>query len=200
MSILSDWQIIERCEKQAMIVPFERGSVKTLLTSKGVQKILSYGVSSYGYDIVLSPKDLKIFTNVNSILVDPRNVDPKVYITPDLREDKDGLSYAILPPNSMMLGHTREWFDIPRDILATCLGKSTLARVGVSLLVTPLEPEWAGNLVVEIVNHTNSPVKIYPDQGIGQLTFTRTDSLCSVSYKDRGGKYHGQSGTQDAKV
>lgn len=110
-----------------MITPFEKSSVKTRETSTGVQKILSYGVSSYGYDIVLSPKDLKIFTNVNSIVVDPRNVDPKVYMCPEMYKDANHIEYVILPPNSMMLGHTREWFNIPRDVLATCLGKSTYA-------------------------------------------------------------------------
>ncbi len=183
-----------------MIEPFVKESVKTMETDQGTQRILSYGLSSYGYDIRLAKEDLKVFTNINSAIVDPRKVDPTCYTAPLLRVDEDGLEYVLQPPNSLMLGHTMEWFNIPRDILATCLGKSTYARVGVSLIVTPLEPEWSGNLVVEIVNHTNSPVKIYPGQGIGQLTFHKASSTCLVSYGDRGGKYQGQSGTTDAKV
>lgn len=183
-----------------MISPFVADSIKVLETDKGPQRILSYGTSSYGYDMVLSKVDLKIFTNINSTIVDPRNVDPRCYTAPELRTDDDGLLYVIQPPNSIMLGHTREWFNIPRNILATCLGKSTYARVGVSLIVTPLEPEWSGNLVVEIVNHTSSPVKIYPEQGIGQLTFMQAAVVCETSYADRGGKYQSQTGTTDAKV
>lgn len=200
MSILADHQIIERCELYGMITPFERESVKTLETEKGVQRILSYGVSSYGYDIVLSPHDLKLFTNHNSILADARNLNEDVYTTPKLYKDEDGLEYVVLPPNSMMLGHTREYFKIPRDLLVTCLGKSTYARVGVYPLVTPLEPTWEGNLVLEVVNSTNTPAKLYVNQGVAQLIFNRTDDECLVSYKDRGGKYDKQVGTQNPIV
>lgn len=198
MSLLADHQIIKLCEEQQMISPFLRESVKTMETHKGVQRILSGGVSSYGYDITLSSDDLKVFVNTNAVLVDPRKVDREAYVQPILKIDEDGLKYVVQPPNSVMLGHTREYFKMPRDVLATCLGKSTYARVGVSLLVTPLEPEWEGVLVVEIVNSTSSAVKIYVDQGIGQLLFFRAEELCSVSYKDRGGKYQGQKTTQDA--
>jgi dCTP deaminase len=200
MSILADFQIIERCEKEEMIVPFERKSIKVMQTFKGPQKILSYGVSSYGYDIVLDRKELKLFTNLNGVLSDARKLNVDVYTEPKLCVDEDGLSYVVLPPNSMMLGHTREYFKIPRDILVTCLGKSTYARVGIFPLVTPLEPTWEGNLVVEIVNSTNTHAKIYVDQGIAQLLFNRTDALCTVSYKDRGGKYDRQRGTQNPMV
>lgn len=200
MSILADWQIIERCEKEEMIAPFERESIKTMMTDKGVQRILSYGVSSYGYDIVLSPRDLKLFTNHNSILADARKLNADVYTTPKLFVDDDGLEYVVLPPNSMMLGHTREYFKIPRDLIVTCLGKSTYARVGVFPLVTPLEPTWEGNLVVEIVNSTTTPAKLYVNQGVAQLIFNRTDAECTVSYKDRGGKYDKQVGTQNPLV
>lgn len=191
---------VEHMWTAPMIKPFVGESIKTTITEKGLQKILSYGLSSYGYDIRLAREDLKLFTNLHSTIVDPRNIDPKCYTAPEIRVDEDGLEYVLQPPNSLMLGHTVEWFNIPRDILATCLGKSTYARVGVSLIVTPLEPQWSGQLVVEIVNHTNSPVKIYPNQGIGQLTFNRSAVNCKVSYGDRGGKYQGQSGTTDAKV
>jgi dCTP deaminase len=200
MGILADWQIVERCEQEQMIVPFLKESVKTLDTNKGVQRILSMGVSSYGYDITLVRKDLKIFTNLNGTIINPRKMDEKAYLPPELLLDEDGLYYVVLPPNSVMLGHTLEYFKIPRDILGECLAKSTYARAGISLLVTPLEPEWEGQLVVEIVNHTTSHVMIYVDQGIGQLLFHKGDAVCETSYKDRKGKYQGQTGTQDAKV
>lgn len=199
MSILADWQILELCEKEQMIAPFERQSIKTLETAKGVQRIMSYGVSSYGYDIVLHPEELKIFSNHSGKIIDPRKIDPENYYEPVLKQDEDGLDYVVLPPNSVMLGHTREYFKMPRNVLGECLGKSTYARACISLLVTPLEPGWEGFLVVEIVNHTNSSVKIYPNQGIGQLLFHRAEP-CNVSYADRGGKYQGQRGTQDALV
>jgi dCTP deaminase len=200
MGLLADWQIIERCEQQQMIEPFHRRSVKTLETEKGTQRILSKGVSSYGYDIVLNKDDLKIFTNMTGKIVNPRKMDKCNYQTPELLTDEDGLQYVVLPPNSVMLGHTVEYFKIPRDILGECLAKSTYARAGISLLVTPLEPEWEGVLVVEIVNHTTSHVMIFVDQGIGQLLFHKGDATCTTSYKDRGGKYQGQTGTQDALV
>lgn len=165
------------------------------------QRIISYGVSSYGYDCRLSSRDLKIFSDINSTIIDPMNVDPASYAAPQLHTDDDtGYTYFIQPPKSVSLGHTVEWFDISRDILVACMGKSTYARVGVSVIVTPLEPEWDGNLVLEIVNNTTSPVKIYVDQGIAQLVFHVGDQVCDISYKDRGGKYMGQKGTQDAIV
>lgn len=197
MSLLADWQIVELCKTQEMIVPFETKSVKTLENEKGIHKILSYGVSSYGYDIVLAPEELKIFSSDSNKVIDPREVDENDYYTPEILIGEDGLAYAVLPPNSTMLGHTREYFKMPRNVLGQCLGKSTYARACVSLLVTPLEPGWEGVLVVEIVNHANAPVKIYTDQGIGQLLFHKAEN-CEVSYADRGGKYQGQRGTQDA--
>ena len=200
MSVLADWQILDLCDQEQMITPFERESVKTLQTEKGLQRILSYGLSSYGYDMTLSEEKLKVFTNLNGLLIDPRKIDPEVYTQPKLMVDEDGLKYVVLPANSGMLGHTVEWFRMPRKILGICLGKSTYVRAMVSILVTPLEPEWAGNLVVEIVNHSSSPVKIYPNQGIGQIVFHNADGTCDVSYADRKGKYQNQTGTQDAKV
>ena len=123
-----------------MIKPFVKDSVKTMVTEHGTQRILSYGLSSYGYDIRLAREELKVFTNLHSAIVDPRKINPQCYTAPEIRVDEDGLEYVLQPPNSLMLGHTMEWFNIPRDILATCLGKSTYARVGVSLIVTPLLP------------------------------------------------------------
>lgn len=207
MSILADHEIIARCEQEQLITPFERTSVKTVETSKGIQRILSYGVSSYGYDMRLANKDLKVFTNLNGLLVDPRKMDPQVYTEPKLQIDADGLEYVVLPPNSGMLGHTVERFKISRDLLGVCMAKSTYVRAMISILVTPLEPEWEGVLVVEIVNHCDSPVKIYTNQGIGQIVFHKHElsgpfspGHCEVSYADRDGKYMGQELTQDAMV
>lgn len=200
MSILNDRAIIARSDAsrpKPMITPFVAMSAK--LDERG-NRLISYGVSSYGYDMRLSPHELKVFTNLNSKVVDPRKMDPDCYSAPQLLTDENGLLYVLQPPNSTMLGHTVEYFHIPRDIFATVTGKSTYARASVGLICTPLEPEWEGNLVVEIVNYTNSPAKIYPNQGIGQLCFFRAEHECAVSYADRGGKYQGQTGTQDAKV
>jgi len=206
MSLLPDWKIRQLCHTQfnskPMIEPFVETSVKKVFIGENATPvgILSYGLSSAGYDIRLSPNDLKIFTNTHAKLVDPRKVDPESYIQPKLLVDEDGLDYVILPPNTVMLGHTLEWFNIPRNLMAICMAKSTLARVGVQILVTPLEPEWSGRLVVEISSNIPSPVKIYPNQGIGQLIFFETSGVCEVSYADRGGKYQNQTGTQDAIV
>lgn len=179
-----------------MIMPFHAELIRQV---EG-RRVISYGVSSYGYDIRLAAEELKVFTNLHSIEVDPRNVDPQAYTTPRTLLAPDGAQYVLQPPNSIMLGHTVENFCIPRDVLGQCLGKSTYARVGVSLIVTPLEPGWEGQLVVEIVNNTNSPVRIYIDQGIGQLNFFKGDRPCDVSYADRGGKYQNQAGTTDSRV
>lgn len=207
MSLFPDWKIRQLCDPKLnakpMISPFVGTSVKKIEVDPLVGKmagILSYGLSSAGYDIRLSSEDLKVFTNANGKLVDPRKIDPDSYMKPKLLVDEEGLDYVILPPNTVMLGHTVEWFNIPRDVLAICMAKSTYARCGVSLLCTPLECEWSGKLVVEISSTIPAPVKIYPNQGIGQLLFFETNGVCEVSYADRGGKYQNQTGTQDAIV
>lgn len=148
MSVLSDSEINGRCMGATpMISPFIGKSVKTKYTEKGTQKILSYGLSSYGYDIRLAREELKVFTNLHSTIVDPRKVDPQCYTTPEIRWDEDGLEYVLQPPNSLMLGHTIEWFNIPRDILATCLGKSTYARC------------FTGDTKIALVNGTSLSFK-----------------------------------------
>ncbi len=199
MSVLADNQIaaLSLNSERPMITPFIDHLVKESL---GGQRLISYGLSSYGYDVRLAADDLKLFTNLNSVVVDPRRMDPSCYTELLMRHDEDGLPYVLQPPNSLMLGHTLEYFRIPCDVLVQCLGKSTMARAGSSVIATPLEPGWEGQLVLEIVNHTNSPIKIYPGQGIAQLVFHQGAAKCAVSYADRGGKYQGQTGTQDAKV
>lgn len=212
MTILADWQIRDLCNNQEMISPFEPTCVSKVTVDRYKEAgrigrveqeevgILSYGLSSYGYDIRLSRKDLKVFKNDPSQIIDPRRLSERNYFVPDIFTEADGLEYIILPPNSGMLGHTPEYFKMPRDILAICMSKSTYVRSLVSILVTPLEPSWEGQLVVEIVNHTGSQVMIYLDQGIGQLVFHNAAQQCETSYADRKGKYQGQTGTQDAKV
>lgn len=150
------------------------------------EKIISYGTSSYGYDIRCAD-EFKIFTNVNSAVVDPKNFDDKSFV--DFKGD-----CCIIPPNSFALARTMEYFRIPRDVLTICLGKSTYARCGIVVNVTPFEPEWEGYVTLEFSNTTPLPAKIYAGEGCAQVLFFQGDEPCEVSYKDRGGKYQGQTG------
>lgn len=191
-----------------MITPFKSHLVRkqkyrTPLMEDGEReerRVISYGLSSFGYDVSLSVDQLKLFTNLHSELIDPRNMSDKCFVDATIRTDSDGCQFAILPPNSYLLGYTVETFAIPRDVLVVCLGKSTYARAGIAVNVTPIEPEFEGTVVIEIANQTNLPAKIYVDQGIAQFLFLQSDEACGVSYKDRGGKYQGQRGTVHAKV
>ena len=181
MSIKSDkW--IRRMAAKGMIEPFEAGQVKEL---QG-RKIVSYGTSSYGYDIRCST-DFKIFTNVNSTIVDPKGFDEKNFV--DFRGE-----VCVIPPNSFALARTVEYFRIPRSVLTICLGKSTYARCGIITNVTPFEPEWEGYVTLEISNTTPLPAKIYANEGIAQVLFFESDEACETSYADRQGKYQGQQG------
>ncbi|MNF61233.1 Deoxycytidine triphosphate deaminase [compost metagenome] len=165
------------------------------------QRIPSYGVSSYGYDIRLAEKDIKIFSNINSPNMDPMDVGEECYVQAEIRLcPKTGLRYYLQPPNSLALAHTAEIFNISRDMLVGCFGKSTYARVGLVPMITILEPEWSGQLVLELANQTNSPVKVYIDCGIAQLVFWKASEVCRVSYADRGGKYMHQRGTVGAII
>jgi dCTP deaminase len=166
-----------------MISPFEYGQVR----EADGQKIISYGTSSYGYDARVAD-EYKVFTNINSTLVDPKNFDEKSFV------DVSGKGYCIIPPNSFALGRTLERFKIPRSVLTICLGKSTYARVGLIVNVTPLEPEWEGFVTLEFSNTTPLPVKIYSNEGICQFLFFESDEVCATSYRDRGGKYQNQVG------
>lgn len=153
------------------------------------ERVISYGPSSYGYDVRCG-SEFKVFTNVNTVIVDPKNFDDKCYVTKD--GSKDG--YVIIPPNGFALAHTVEYFRVPRNVLVVCLGKSTYARCGIIVNVTPLEPEWEGQVVLEFSNTTNLPAKVYVNEGCAQFLFLESDEECEVSYKDRGGKYMGQTG------
>lgn len=149
-------------------------------------KLISYGTSSYGYDVRCAD-EFKIFTNINSSVIDPKNFDPDCFV--DFKGD-----VCIIPPNSFVLARTVEYFRIPRNVLTVCLGKSTYARCGIIVNVTPLEPEWEGHVTLEFSNTTNLPAKIYANEGVAQMLFFESDEECETSYADRGGKYMGQTG------
>lgn len=181
MAIKSDrW--IRRMAADGMISPFEPQQVRQ---HQG-NKVISYGTSSYGYDVRCA-NEFKIFTNINSAIVDPKNFDRNSFV--DLRAE-----VCIIPPNSFVLAHTVEYFKIPRKVLTICVGKSTYARCGIIVNVTPLEPEWEGHVTLEFSNTTNLPAKIYANEGVAQMLFLESDELCETSYADRGGKYQGQTG------
>ena len=182
MSIKSDNWIIEQAEKNQLIKPFEKEQIREVDN----KKVISYGVSSYGYDVRCA-NEFKIFTNTFSSVVDPKNFDEKSFV-----DIKDNI--CIIPPNSFALARTVEYFKIPRSILTLCLGKSTYARCGIIVNVTPLEPEWEGHVTLEFSNTTNLPAKIYANEGVAQMLFFESDQVCKTSYKDRGGKYQGQTG------
>ena len=182
MSIKSDGWIRRTAGESGMIEPFEAGQI----SSMGVDRIISYGTSSYGYDIRCSD-EFKIFTNINSAVVDPKDFDESSFV--DYQGD-----VCIIPPNSFALARTIEYFRIPRNVLTICLGKSTYARCGIIVNVTPLEPEWEGYVTLEFSNTTPLPAKIYANEGVAQVIFFEADEPCEVSYKDRRGKYQGQTG------
>ena len=188
MTIKSDKWIRRMAQSHGMIEPFEPRQVKT--NSSGA--IVSYGTSSYGYDVRCS-NEFKIFTNINAAIVDPKNFAANSFV--DFRGD-----VCIIPPNSFALARTVEYFRIPRNVLTLCLGKSTYARCGVIVNVTPLEPEWEGHVTLEFSNTTPLPARIYANEGVAQVIFLESDEVCETSYKDRGGKYQGQQGVTLPKI
>lgn len=182
MSIKSDRWIRRMAKEHQMISPFEPGQVR----SENDQRIVSYGTSSYGYDVRCST-EFKVFTNIYSSVVDPKQFDEKSFINVDA-------DVCVIPPNSFVLARTVEYFIIPRNVLTICLGKSTYARCGIIVNVTPLEPEWEGHVTLEFSNTTNLPARIYANEGVAQMLFLESDEVCETSYADRGGKYQGQTG------
>lgn len=184
MSIKADSWIREQALKNQMISPFVECQKR--------EGIVSYGLSSYGYDARVAP-EFKIFTNVNSVIVDPKNFSMNSFVEKDT-------DVCIIPPNSFVLGRTVEYFKIPRDVLVICLGKSTYARCGIIVNVTPLEPEWEGHVTLEFSNTTPLPAKIYANEGVCQFLFFQSDTVCDVSYKDRKGKYMEQTGVTLPKI
>jgi dCTP deaminase len=178
MSIKPDTWITRMARDHQMIEPFVDDQVR--------QGVISYGVSSYGYDVRVGD-EFKVFTNVYNTVVDPKSFDPKSFV--DIKAD-----VCIIPPNSFALASTIEYFRIPRDVLTVCLGKSTYARCGIIVNVTPFEPEWEGHVTIEISNTTPLPAKIYANEGIAQVLFFQSDEPCAKSYKDKKGKYQAQRG------
>src|SRR6201989_2678796 len=178
MAIKSDRWIREQATKQQMIHPFSEKQVR--------EGVISYGLSSYGYDLRVSD-EFKIFTNVNSAIIDPKKFDERSFVTVQAES-------VIVPPNSFALARSVEYFRIPRDVLTICVGKSTYARCGIITNVTPFEPEWEGYVTLEISNTTPLPAKIYANEGIAQVLFFKGDEPPEVSYRDKQGKYQGQKG------
>jgi len=176
--IKSDRWIRRMAQEHDMINPYSEKQVS--------QGVISYGVSSYGYDLRVAD-EFKIFTNVNSTIVDPKKFDERSFVTVNA-------DVAIIPPNSFALARSVEYFKIPRDVLTICVGKSTYARCGIIVNVTPFEPEWEGFVTLEISNTTPLPAKIYANEGMCQILFFQSDEVCETSYKDRKGKYQAQKG------
>jgi len=183
MSVCSDQWIRQMAKEKGMIEPFVDGQVRT---AEDGRKLISYGLSSYGYDLRVSD-EFKVFTNVFNTMVDPKNFDEKSFV--NIQTD-----VCIVPPNSFALARSVEYFRIPRDVLTICVGKSTYARCGIIVNVTPFEPEWEGHVTLEISNTTPLPARIYAGEGLAQVVFFQASSPCETSYKDRGGKYQGQTG------
>jgi dCTP deaminase len=184
MGIMPDSWIRDMAQNKGMIEPFVEAQKR--------EGVISYGVSSYGYDARVS-EEFKIFTNVDSAIVDPKAFDQKGFV------DRPG-AVCVIPPNSFALARTVEYFRIPRDILVVCLGKSTYARCGIIVNVTPLEPEWEGHVTLEFSNTTPLPAKIYANEGACQFLFLRGNEPCQISYADRSGKYMGQQGVTLPKL
>ncbi len=182
MAIKSDRWIRRMAEEQGMIEPFSPQQVRQ---AEG-HPIISYGLSSYGYDIRCAG-EFKVFTNVRSAIVDPKNFSEDSFV--EFAGDT-----CVIPPNSFALARTVEYFRIPRNVLTICLGKSTYARCGIIVNVTPFEPEWEGYVTLEFSNTTPLPAKIYANEGVAQVLFFESDEVCEVSYADRKGKYQGQHG------
>ena len=178
MAIKNDRWIRSMATEEGMIEPFEASQMR--------DGCISYGLSSYGYDIRVAP-EFKVFTNVHNVVVDPKDFDERSFV--DVHADE-----CIIPPNSFALARTEEYFRVPRDVLVLCVGKSTYARCGIIVNVTPLEPGWEGYLTLEISNTTPLPAKIYAGEGIAQLVFFQGDEVPEISYADRAGKYQGQQG------
>ncbi|MDP1964387.1 MAG: dCTP deaminase [Reyranella sp.] len=184
MTILSDRWIRRMAQKKGMIEPF--------VDAQKREGVISYGLSSYGYDARVG-NDFKIFTNVNSAVVDPKNFDQNSFV--DRNTD-----ICVIPPNSFALARTVEYFRIPRDVLVICVGKSTYARCGIIVNVTPLEPEWEGHVTLEFSNTTPLPARIYANEGACQFLFLQGNEPCEVSYRDKAGKYQGQRGVTLPKI
>lgn len=194
MPVKSDRWIVEQSESKEMIRPFAREQVKRIEPASGVlRQVISFGVSSYGYDMRLS-NIFRVLREDQTKELDPKNVKPGHFQT--IRAD----DYLLVPPRGLVLGQTIEYFKIPRDIITICFGKSTYARSGIFINVTPFEPEWEGFATIAINNLTSVPVRVYAGEGIAQLIFLQADQVCAVSYQDKRGKYQAQTEPTAARI
>lgn len=196
MAIKSDLWLRKMAEEHEMITPF----LPDLLREVNGNKIISAGSSSYGYDMRLADDGFRIFSSVYGTEIDPKHFDENSLIDPEVHTSDDGSLYYLLPPHHYGLGVTVETFKMPRNVTGVALGKSTYARAGLLVNTTPLEAGWTGRLVVEIANLANLPLRVYVNEGIGQILFFESDEKCATSYDDRDGKYQGQTGLTFAKV
>jgi dCTP deaminase len=196
MSIKSDRWIKRMSRSQQLINPFEERLIRTVED----RRIISCGLSSYGYDCRLARDEFKVFSPVTGTEIDPKNFDPNSLLDVPIRRAEDGTDYWLLPPHSYALGVTIERFQIPRNVTALAIGKSTYARCGLIANTTPLEANWCGRLVVELYNAANLPVRLYAEEGFIQILFFESDEECETSYSDRGGKYQDQKGLTLAKL
>jgi dCTP deaminase len=190
MTVKSDRWIRRMAEEEGLIQPFDSRLVRDL----DGRKIISSGASSYGYDMRLADDGFRVFSPVHSTEIDPKQFSQESLVEPPLRDSEDGSRYYLLPPHSYALGVSVETFKMPRNVTAICMAKSTYARAGLMLNTTPLEAGWFGRLVIELGNLANLPLRVYVNEGIGQIIFFESDEECDVSYEDRGGKYQGQTG------
>jgi dCTP deaminase len=192
MTIQSDKWIRQQ---SGMITPIvnEQVKISSHLRSRGDQKVVSYGVTSYGYDIRLAP-ELKLFNKYSDLIIDPKRFDDRILYDAELKTDHDGGKFFVIPEHGFALGRSVETFKIPRDVLVTCMNKSTYSRCGLIANISPLEPEWEGEITLEFSNTTGLPIMIYADEGVVQLLFFKGDQECETSYADRNGKYQGQKG------
>ncbi len=177
-------------EEVSLIQPFDA----TLVREVDGRRIISAGASSYGYDMRLADDGFRVFSPIHGREIDPKKFDESSLIEPPLRDSDDGSKYYLMPPHSYALGVTVETFNMPRRVTGICMGKSTYARAGLIVNTTPLEAGWTGRLVIELGNLADLPIRVYVNEGIGQVVFLESDEDCDVSYKDRGGKYQGQTG------
>ena len=190
MTVKSDRWIRRMAEEAQLIQPFNEQLVREV----NGRRIISAGASSYGYDMRLADDGFRVFSPIHGREIDPKHFDEDSLVEPTLRAADDGSQYYLMPPHSYALGVTVETFRMPRNVTAICMGKSTYARAGLIVNTTPLEAGWQGRLVIELGNLADLPLRVYVNEGIGQVVFFESDEDCSVSYEDRGGKYQGQTG------
>ncbi|MEE2889861.1 MAG: dCTP deaminase [Planctomycetota bacterium] len=193
MSVKPDRWIRRMAVEHGMIEPFSPEQVREGIDESGQPyRVISYGISSYGYDLRVAD-EFKVFTNVHGSVVDPKDFDERSFV--DIKTD-----CCIIPPNSFALARSVEYFRIPRNVITVCLGKSTYARCGIIVNVTPFEPEWEGHVTLEISNTTPLPARVYAEEGLAQVLFFESDEDCETSYLDRGGKYQGQRGINPPRM